>query len=762
MAATATLIIAIVAASVLVVAGAAPATMKADAAHCAGTVTAGVVVYGATPAGIAAAIAAANTSVASPSVLLVAAGSHVGGMMASGLGWDDVDTTQVRQSGLTDPSPVPAAVYGSGVYAQFAQRVEAHYAAISSGAQQLSVGGTRHEPSVAEAILADMLRDANVSVCTGLSLASVTKATRHAPPQAAASAAANGDDRDGDASSLVSASFVASPGGLSAHPQAGLDVSARAWIDGTYTGDLAAAAGVPTRIGREGRSETGELAAGVVFMESSTHTVLRGSTGAPSPRVPAMTWRLCFSNVSSNIAPLTSPPLNYNRSTYLGYVDDLNAKRIGSVFNAWSGPRPLPPNGSKFDMNCNPRPLGFVWVGPQKEEYITANATRRVQLVEELRNLTLGLLWFQQNDVAVPPDQRAEARRYGLCVDEFKDNGNFPWQLYVREARRIVGFANLTEHDMIPANPDGRPPLHAASIAPGTYAIDSFPASPDRPAVSQQSSVTPLEGYVGMYQTMVAPTTLPAGMIVSPAVANLVVPTAASATHVAFSAVRLEPTWMSLGVAAGLLASLAIQTGDGGGAIRTSSAHPSVGSVDVAAVNLLSLQRSIVADGGLPPLFFNDLWQANVSPDVRAAMLTLGSHGIATDDSFAADADGSLRRGVAATWLFGALRARNSSVTVLAPGAAPPAPGVAWADFGPGDNGFNEAVDLAAHGIVTPPPDKATAFRPAATITGSEWSAWLGRATRVAWAKSAPMGDAGLSRGSGAVALLAAVSAHPQ
>jgi len=141
----------------------------------------------------------------------------------------------------------------------------------------------------------------------------------------------------------------------------------------------------------------------MLLQDAATHTFLRGSTGQPSPLLPAMTWRLCFSNNASNRVDLTAPPHGYNRSLYQGYVDDVSAGRMESVWAAWSGPRPLPPHGDKFDINCNPRPLGFVWAGPQKERLINATGPARVQLVEELRNITIGLLWFQRTSPAGCP-----------------------------------------------------------------------------------------------------------------------------------------------------------------------------------------------------------------------------------------------------------------------------------------------------------------------------------------------------------------------
>ena len=294
---------------------------------------------------------------------------------------------------------------------------------------------------------------------------------------------------------------------------------------------------------------------------SSKSSFLRGSTGKASPRLPAMTWRLCFSTNASNRAPLTAPPPSYNRSRYLGYLDDVASGRATAAWQAWSNPRPLPPAGTKFDMNCHPTMLGFVWTGPEKEEYIaavgSANASVRASKVAALRDLTVGLLWFLQHDEAVPEGERKANLEYGLCADEFADNGHFPYQLYVREGRRLAGRTTFTEHDMVPPLPAGRPPLRDSAVAIGSFPIDSFPASAARPDPAQEALGATLEGYIDMQQGLVAPSTLPADMMLTAAVPNLIVPGGVSATHVAFSAIRLEPTWMLLGAAAGSLAGLA-------------------------------------------------------------------------------------------------------------------------------------------------------------------------------------------------------------
>jgi hypothetical protein len=163
------------------------------------------------------------------------------------------------------------------------------------------------------------------------------------------------------------------------------------------------------------------------------------------------------------------------------------------------------------------------------------------------------LLYFLQNDSAVPAEHRQIALRYQLPRDEFVDNGHFPWQIYVREARRLVGRYTLTEHDVavVPNCPPRKP--HADAIAVSDFPIDSFPVQP-----IASSDRTVLEGYLGMLDPIARPYAIPYRVMVPKRIGGLLVPVAVSASHVAFSSVRMEPTWTALGTAAGLAAHLAI------------------------------------------------------------------------------------------------------------------------------------------------------------------------------------------------------------
>ena len=158
-------------------------------------------------------------------------------------------------------------------------------------------------------------------------------------------------------------------------------------------------------------------------------------------------------------------------------------------------------------------------------------------------------------------------------MDEFPDNGYFPWQLYVREGRRLVGEYTLMQHDL--AGRHSGPKPHADSIAVGEFPIDSFPCRKRQPGDSLV-----LEGYLGMLDFTTRPYEIPYRILIPEKMDGLIVPVAASTTHVAFSSIRMEPTWMALGQAAGVAAHLAIGQ-----------------AVEPRAVSVTGLQKLLVAQG---------------------------------------------------------------------------------------------------------------------------------------------------------------------
>ena len=249
----------------------------------------------------------------------------------------------------------------------------------------------------------------------------------------------------------------------------------RIFADASYEGDLAAAAGAAYRIGRESRAEFNELHAGVIYVNPRTHAIMAGTTGAGDRRVQAYTVRLCLSVDPANSYIPTEPPPGYRRELYLPYLDDWKAGLMGdpkpdrpgagTVLRAFTL-TPIP--NRKYDANSWPLALAYPFA-EESNEYPEGSPEVRRKIVDKIRNITLGLLWFIQHDPDVPAEHRQAANRFHLALDEFPDNNHFPWQLYVREARRIIGMYTLTENDVMPLKPDGRPPIHADAICAGEY-----------------------------------------------------------------------------------------------------------------------------------------------------------------------------------------------------------------------------------------------------------------------------------------------------
>jgi hypothetical protein len=207
------------------------------------------------------------------------------------------------------------------------------------------------------------------------------------------------------------------------------------------------------------------------------------------------------------------------------------------------------PNG-KSDMNdIKNAPIRLALHGTN-DNYPEGGTQVRQRIVDEHRRYTQGRLYFLQNDPEVPSHLRDEAREWGLARDEFQSTGHFAPRLYIREARRIVGRYIFREQDTFTAPGSVRAPLHIDSIAIGDYTLNCHgvqPPGPLHPTVTE-----------GDFAFSTQPFQIPYGVILPQRVENLLVPVAVSATHVGFSAIRLEPTWSALGHAAGLAAHLAV------------------------------------------------------------------------------------------------------------------------------------------------------------------------------------------------------------
>ena len=250
---------------------------------------------------------------------------------------------------------------------------------------------------------------------------------------------------------------------------------------------------------------------------------LAGTTGAADDRLPAYTYRLCLTTDPANAHRLTEPPPSYDRGEYVGYFDRPSRRTAQRTQDAQARaglqPRPLRHAGAgavgdrdpnrKTDININPRPLGFPF--PEENRgYIEGDDATRQRIRQRHRDLTLGLLWFLQNDEQVPAEHRRIANGYHLPRDEFTDNDHFPFQLYVREGRRLVGEYTLTEHDMTTGSR-----RHEDAIAVGEFPIDSFPCRKRQPTDTQV-----LEGYLGMLDELTQPYEIPYRIMIPVKVEN--------------------------------------------------------------------------------------------------------------------------------------------------------------------------------------------------------------------------------------------------
>lgn len=481
-----------------------------------------ILVVGGTPAGIMSAIAAGRLG---SRVLLTEYHGHIGGMSTSGLGKSDIENKDAI----------------AGLFKEFSERILKYYVdkyGVNSENVKLCKDGYYYEPSVAEAIFNQMIREVK----------SITLLLNHQI-----------EGVDMQSGRIAGVIFKERTSGKNTVLKAGV------YVDATYEGDLYALAGAEYRLGREGKDAFDEEHAGRIFFDYNENVFLEGSTGEADRKITAYTYRLCLTDNPDNFYRMTEPPEGYDREQYVKYFEDLNEGRLGppKVFKEGHGYYPEHFNtmmrvfsfaripNRKFDVNINPRPLGFPFV-EKNYSYPEANWNEREKIFQQHRALTLGLLYFVQNDPAVPEEHRRIAAKYHLAMDEFTDNQHFPWQLYVREARRLKGVHTLTENDVKIRGNALRSVVFDDSIISGEFPIDSFPVSSE-PSVDRKV----LDGYIGMLE--INPYQVPFRILVPEKVDGLIVPVAASTTHVAYSTIRMEPLWMGIGQAAGTAAHLAVK-----------------------------------------------------------------------------------------------------------------------------------------------------------------------------------------------------------
>jgi hypothetical protein len=296
------------------------------------------------------------------------------------------------------------------------------------------------------------------------------------------------------------------------------------FIDGTPEGDLLPLAKAEFRVGREPRTPE-EPHAGEIYMTKQGEVF---GSGSGDSKLQAYAMLLTIKDYGPGADKTLSQPPRYDARNYCPEERS----------DTWWAGGPLP-NG-KFQLNENMDGTDFAEIN---WDWVDASREGRKRIWEHYRDLTLGYLYFRQTVMG--------ERQLGLTEDEYPENGHFPYQLYVREGRRLEGVHMFNERDCIRVPGFLRPPLQRHSIASGAWPIDSHAVTRDT------------EGYVylGLEDKfkISAPHQVPYEVMVPKSVDGLLVPMAVSATHIGFQVLRLEPIRVAMGQAAGLAAAMCVQ-----------------------------------------------------------------------------------------------------------------------------------------------------------------------------------------------------------
>ncbi|HSG71425.1 MAG TPA: FAD-dependent oxidoreductase, partial [Planctomycetaceae bacterium] len=480
-----------------------------------------VVVYGGTSAGVIAAVQAKKMG---KTAVVVGPDVHLGGLSSGGLGFTDTGNKQVI----------------GGLSREFYQRVWQHYQQPEAWKQQKreeygnqgqgtpAIDGDKKtmwifEPHVAEAVFESFVADHEIPVFRDEWLERK-----------------NGVKKDG--ARIVSIAMLS-----------GKTFAGKIFIDATYEGDLMASAGVDYHVGREAKDvydeewngvQTGVLHHGHHFGAVKTpispykipgdpnsgvlpriSTEHPGEYGAGDNKVQAYCFRMCLTDDPTNRVPFPKPE-GYDPAQYELLLRVLEAG-WREAFRKFD---PIP--NHKTDTN-NHGPFSTDNIG-YNYDYPEASYERRKEIVREHEVYQQGLMYYLANEPRVPEDVRQVFAKWGLAKDEFTDNGNWPHQIYVREARRMIGLHVMTENELLKQRPTPEP------IGMGSYTMDSH---------NVQRYITP-EGYVqnegDIGVSTRGPYSISRGSILpqKDQCENLVVPVCVSSSHIAFGSIRMEPVFM--------------------------------------------------------------------------------------------------------------------------------------------------------------------------------------------------------------------------
>ncbi len=477
-----------------------------------------VIVYGSTPGGYCAAIAAAREGA---SVILLEPTRHIGGMNTGGLSFSDSD--QMYRDKLM------------GMFHEWHLRIQKDYESrgvkLPYDVNVKDQAKWSYEPSVASRITHTMLSEAGVKVITERYLQSVNKTG----PRIDSIATSHGT------------------------------YSGRVFIDGSYEGDLMAAAGVSWTIGREGKAEFDESFAGKQYPKQKRKMNIDGfdKDGKPLPlitgtdagpkdagddHIMTYSFRLSMTQDAANRVRIPAPA-NYDPARFevvRRYVKAHGDKEVD--FDRYEVP------GNKIDGNNGIyKQFSLALVGGAKG-WATADQAGRAAIFEAHKQYTLEFLHFLTNDLVFSQERRESIAEWGFCKDEFADYGHFPPQLYVRESRRMKGIYVFKQSDILDdiVKPD---PIMVASFPIDSHDCQRI-AIPGG-GVINEGTIFPVrqKNRIGYPHHVPYRSILPQPTECD----NLLVPVALSCTHVAMSSLRIEATWMLLGQSAGIAAALAAQ-----------------------------------------------------------------------------------------------------------------------------------------------------------------------------------------------------------
>ncbi len=506
-----------------------------------------ICIYGGTSGGVAAAVQAARMG---RKVVIAEPGMHLGGMTSGGLSAVDIG----------DPRTVGgiAREYFSRLVGSYGKKLE--WDKPFSGNGGPATGGAYSiEPHVAEQVFNEMLREAGVDVRFRARLTSVRK----------------------DGARITD--LVTDEGSV---------FRAKMFIDATYEGDLMAKAGVSYTLMREGNSKYGETYNGIHYTEKYTPRtghlmpgsngrvnggqgvwdrdfpidpyVVKGDAtsgllplinegepgkpGDPASGVQAYCYRLCLST-SADRLPI-APPADYDAKRYeivVRFIEACLANGDDMDLRWFSKYDELP--NQKWDFNT--ATFGGNLPGAS-HAWADADHARRAEIAKEHENYHRGLLHFLATDPRVPRKVRDDVKRFGLPKDEFTDNGGWPHQLYIREARRMVSDLVLTEHH-----------THGRQVAPHSIGLGSYGTDTHEVRRIVKDGVVTREGKTAGGRGGFGPYQIGYGSIVPKAseCENLLVTFALSASHTAFSSIRMEPVFMVTSQSAAAAAALAIDDG---------------------------------------------------------------------------------------------------------------------------------------------------------------------------------------------------------